>query len=173
MIFATVFCVVMAFFHAVSLIRGGTNVRAMAKWYFWSVVFAFFGCYPFGMAMNWYAFGAVWEGVPFGTDATDNKTQLLFVYLLFAWLVTMGSFTKGRFGRDLFSPKTLGWIGAIGFAVVWFIYLVPHSIQFTAAFTYAFCYSWIGIILALYVAGLVQSREGGSPRLEPGTAGRD
>lgn len=174
MIFATVFCVTMALFHAISLINGSTDAAPMATWYFWSVVFAFFGCYPFGFGMNWYAFGAIWEGVPFGTDGTDNKTQLLFVYLLFVWLASLASFSKGRVGRDLYRPKILGWIGALGFAVVWFIYLIPHSIQFSAAFTYAFCYSWIGIILAIYVVGLARSGgSGASPRLEPGNAGRD
>ncbi len=175
MIFATVFCVVMAFFYAIPLIRGSKNVLPMARWYFWAAVFAFLGCYPFGAAMNWFAFGSIWEGVPFGTDATDNKTQLLFIYLLFAFLVSLGSFTREKLGRDLYSLKTLGWIGAIGFAVVWFIYLIPHSIQFSPAFTDLFCYSWIGVIVTLYVAGLVRSRgtDGSSPHLEPGMAGRD
>ena len=108
--------------------------------------------------MNYYAFNGSWEGVPFGTDATDNKTQLLFVYLLFATLATFGSFSKGRFGRDLFAPRTLGWIGLSTTAVMLFIYLIPHSIQFSPRFTYAFCYTWIAVVVALYLLGRLKSR---------------
>ena len=43
MIFATAFFVVMALFLAIPLIRGGDNVRAMSKWYFWAVAAAFLG----------------------------------------------------------------------------------------------------------------------------------
>jgi ABC-type Fe3+-siderophore transport system permease subunit len=121
-------------------------------------VFCFIGGYPLGMPMNYYAFDGLWEGVPFGTDATDNKTQLLFVYLLFASLATLGSFSRGRWGRDLFAPRTLGWIGLGSFGVMLFIYLIPHSIQFSARFTYAFCYTWIGVVAALYVLGVLRNR---------------
>jgi ABC-type Fe3+-siderophore transport system permease subunit len=109
--------------------------------------------------MNWYAFGGTWEGVPFGTDATDNKTQLLFVYLIFAMLATWGSF-RGS-GRDLFAPKTLGVIGLGTFAVMLFTYLIPHSIQFEATFTYAFCYTWTAIVAALYLLGRLRTKTTG------------
>ena len=68
-----------------------------------ATIAAFLGGYPVGFAMNWYAFGVLWEGVPFGTDATDNKTQLLFVYLLFLTLATLGSL-RGRPGRWMPCP---------------------------------------------------------------------
>jgi hypothetical protein len=158
-IFATVFCVAMAAVHAGRLLIGGDGLVPMAKFLFWAMVFCFLGGYPFGWPMNYYAFDCLWEGVPFGTDATDNKTQLLFVYLLFASLASWGSF-RGK-GRDLFAPKTLGVIGLGSFAVMLFIYLIPHSIQFEPGFTYAFCYTWIGIVAALYVFGLLKSRRAG------------
>jgi len=157
-IFAAVFGVSMAAVHALRVIGGSTDVRPMAKCLFWAAVFCFIGGYPLGLPMNHYAFGSLWEGVPFGTDATDNKTQLLFVYLLFATLSSLGSLSRGRVGHDLFSSRTLGWIGLGSFAVMLFIYLIPHSIQFTPRFTYGFCYTWIGIVAALYVFGLLFSR---------------
>lgn len=160
-IFATVFTVAMATVHAFRVISSGEGLVPMAKYLFWAMVLCFIGCYPFGIPMNWYAFGGTWEGVPFGTDATDNKTQLLFVYLVFASLATLGSLTKGRFGRDLFAPRTLGWIGLGSFAVMLFIYLIPHSIQFEPGFTYAFCYTWIALVAALYVLGLLRTRSAG------------
>jgi len=159
-IFATVFAVAMATVLAFRVISFGEGLAPMAKYLFWAMVLCFFGCYPFGIPMNWYAFGATWEGVPFGTDATDNKTQLLFVYLAFASLATWGSLRNGR-GRDLFAPKTLGVIGLGSFAVMLFIYLIPHSIQFEATFTYGFCYTWIAIVAALYLLGRLRVKAAG------------
>ena len=157
-IFATVFCIGLATVHAMGVIRGGNGLGSMARCLFWAAVFCFIGGYPLGIPMNYYAFNGLWEGVPFGTDATDNKTQLLLIYLLFAALASLGSFSQGRFGRDLFAPRTLGWIGMGAFGVMLFIYLIPHSIQFSARFTYAFCYTWTAVVVALYVWGLLRSR---------------
>ena len=157
-IFATVFFVALATIHGFRVLFSGDGLRPMAWSLFWAAVCCFVGCYPLGIPMNWYAFAGLWEGVPFGTDATDNKTQLLFVYLLFASLSTLGSLTAGKFGRDLFSPKTRGVIGFGSFAVMLFIYLIPHSIQFDPTFTYGFCYTWIAIVAALYFMGRLRSR---------------
>lgn len=158
-IFATVFCVAMATVHSFPLIAGGTHTRPLAVFMFWAAVMCFLGGYPFGIPMNYYAFDCYWEGVPFGTDATDNKTQLLFVYLLFAALTALGSLTKGQFGHDLYGPRGLGWIGLGTFAVMLFIYLVPHSIQFSPGFTRAFCYTWIGLVLLAYIVSLIRAKK--------------
>lgn len=152
LIFATVFFISLGAIHSFSLISGGNDVKPLARYSLLAAVCAFLGGYPFGIPMNWYAFGGLWEGVPFGTDATDNKTQLLFVYLLFMTLASLGSL-RGKHALDIFSPKTLGWFGMGSFAVMLFIYLIPHSIQFTAALTYTFCYTWIGVIFLIYVVG--------------------
>lgn len=158
LMFATVFCVVMAAIRAVPLTRGEGRVHDMARCMFMAAVFAFFGGYPFGWAMNWYAFGVVWEGVPFGTDATDNKTQLLFLYLVFVTLSSMGSLTRGRLGHDLFSKRTLGRLGIGALILMLLIYLIPHSIQFSPALTYTVCYSFIGLLILVYLIGLLRTR---------------
>jgi hypothetical protein len=155
-IFATVFFVAMTMIHAQPLIFGGQkDCYPMAVYAFWAVVLCFIGCYPFGFAMNWYAFNGLWEGVPFGTDATDNKTQLLFVYLLFLMLISFGSLTRGKIGRDLFGVRTLGRYGIGSLVVLLAIYLIPHSIQFSAGLTYAVCYSFIGLFALVYLIGLM------------------
>jgi hypothetical protein len=135
----------------------------MAVNFFLAALFAFLGGYPFGFAMNWYAFGTIWEGVPFGTDATDNKTQLLFVYFLFMVLISLGSLTRGRIGRDLFSPKALGWFGLSAFVLKLAIYLIPHSIQFSVGLTRGVCYSFIGLVVMLYLYALGRSKRGALP----------
>lgn len=158
LIFATVFFIALGTIQAVGLIGGKTDVRPLAKYSLLAALFAFLGGYPFGIPMNWYAFGGTWEGVPFGSDATDNKTQLLFVYLLFMTLATLGSL-RGKPKRDIFASKTLGWFGVGSFGVMLFIYLIPHSIQFSPTLTYAFCYSWIGVVTLIYLIGRLRSAE--------------
>lgn len=152
--FATVFFIVLGSLFGIDLIRGATQATSMARSYLWAVLCAFLGGYPIGFLMNWYTFGGVWEGVPFGTDATDNKTQLLFVYLVFVTLASLSSLTRGRFGVDIFSKKALGWAGATGLAVMLGIYLIPHSIQFSPGLTKTVCWSFIGLVAAIYVGGL-------------------
>ncbi|HUV30858.1 MAG TPA: hypothetical protein VMY05_07220 [Acidobacteriota bacterium] len=156
-IFATVFFIALAAVSALSVLRGSGEVRLLTIHLFLAAVFAFLGGYVFGIPMNYFAFDVLWEGVPFGTDATDNKTQLLFVYLLFAVLSSLGTLTRGKLGRDIYSGKALGWVGLGAFAVMLFIYLIPHSIQFSSTLTYAFCYSWIGVTALLYVVGYLRS----------------
>ncbi|MDD3733088.1 MAG: hypothetical protein PHU88_12010 [candidate division Zixibacteria bacterium] len=152
-LFATVFCVSMAAINAFGVITTGKNVRAMVLYIFWATVFTFLGMVPFGWPMNYYAFDVVWEAVPFGTDATDNKTQLIFVYLLFVTLAGINSLTRGKKSRDLYAPRTLGWFGLGAFSLMLFIYMIPHSIQFTALLTYTVCYSFIALVLILYLYG--------------------
>ncbi|MBD3258445.1 hypothetical protein GF377_08425 [candidate division GN15 bacterium] len=157
-IFATVFCISLATVHAGRVVFTGGDPKAMMKPMLWATALCFMGMIPFGVPMNYFAFDASWEGVPFGHDATDNKTQLLFVYLLFVTLAGRRYLT-GRGGRTGWSRSAIGWFGLGSFAVMLFIYLIPHSIQFTPLFTYAFCYTWIGIVLALFLFGEIQSRQ--------------
>ncbi len=159
LIFASVFFISIASVNAIALVRGGTDVKPMARYFLMAAICAFLGGYPFGIPMNWYAFGGSWEGVPFGTDATDNKTQLLFVYLLFMVLATWRSVTNGRMGKDIFTSKVLGWLGVIAFFDMLAIYLIPHSIQFSAALTYSVCYAYIGFFTLLYIVGLTTSKK--------------
>lgn len=157
-IFATFFFVGLAAISSLSLLGAGSDVRPMSVYYWLAAICTFIGGYPFGFAMNWFAFGGIWEGVPFGTDATDNKTQLLFVYMLFMAFATLGSFTRGKCGRDIFAPRVLGLLGLIGFLFQLGIYLIPHSIQFSPALTYSVCYGFIALMLAIYLAGFFSSR---------------
>ncbi|MBN1212623.1 MAG: hypothetical protein JXA92_08595, partial [candidate division Zixibacteria bacterium] len=153
-LFATVFCVSTAAVNALGVIGTGRNVRSMMVYLFWATVFTFMGMVPFGWPMNYFAFDVVWEAVPFGTDATDNKTQLIFVYLLFVTLAGVNSLTRGTKGRDLYSPRALGWFGLTSFFLMLLIYMIPHSIQFTPTLTYTACYAFITLVLILFVNGL-------------------
>jgi len=159
--FVTVFFVVLGALYGFNLVRGQPDSRPFAIAFFIAVISAFLGCYPFGFMMNHYAFGTIWEGVPFGTDATDNKTQMLFVYLVFVVLASIGSLTRGKIGKDIFSNRTLGWLGIGSFFLLLGIYLIPHSIQFSPGFTKAVCWSWILFITMLYLWGLYRTQRKG------------
>ena len=145
----------MAALSSLELLSGKTtDIYVTARWVFWSVVLTFLGGYPFGIPMNWYAFGGTWEGVPFGTDATDNKTQIILVYLLYGWFAGMKTFSKGKCGKDIYSPKTYGWVGGIGGLLVTLaMFAIPHSIQFSAGLTYSVCYGFPAILLIIYMLG--------------------
>lgn len=158
LIFATVFCISFATIYSVSLLGQGSEIKPVAQWIMWSVIVCFLGGYPFGFAMNWYAFGGIWEGIPFGTDATDNKTQILFVYIFFAMLSMWGSL-KGKPEKDLFSKKSIGWIGIGSFIVLLITYLIPHSTQFSKEITYIVCYSYTIIIILIYSLALFRKRK--------------
>ena len=158
LIFATVFFILMAAMQAFQMIGGGGNVRAFGLHILAATVLCFIGGYPLGFAMNWYAFGTTWEGVPFGTDATDNKTQILFLYLVFMTLATLKSATGCKCLRDFFSRKALGWFGLGAFALMILIYFIPHSAQYDPTLTYAVCYSWAALMALLVVIGFVRSK---------------
>jgi len=158
LMFVTVFCISLG---AVLALRAGVNTaaaRPVLVCLFWAAVAGFLGGYPFGFAMNHYAFSTIWEGIPFGTDATDNKTQLLLLSLLFAVLAGIGTLTRGKIGRDLFSPRVLARFGLIAFAVMLFIYIIPHSIQYSPAFIYLFCGAWTAGLVVIYLVAWQRSR---------------
>jgi hypothetical protein len=85
------------------------------KYMLWTIGLFFVGGFILGPVMQKYAFGALWTGVPFGIDLTDNKTLIAMVGWLWAWY-------KNRGGRD-------GRVWIIFAAVLMLaIYLIPHSV---------------------------------------------
>jgi hypothetical protein len=160
--FATVFCVAMATTFALSALFGKGRIRPVVLFMFLAAAFTLIGGFPYGFAMNWYAFHTIWEGIPFGTDATDNKTQLLLVYLILAAISGLGTLTKGKFGRDVFGATGLAILAVVSFVLMLGIYLIPHSIQFSAATTYGVCCSFMAVCVIVYLVGFFASRRVGS-----------
>ncbi len=69
----------------------------------------------FGPIVQKYAFGDFWTGFPFGHDLTDNKTLVMFIFWLFAFI---------KLKRN---PENRKWV--IVAAVVTIIaYIIPHSV---------------------------------------------
>jgi hypothetical protein len=81
----------------------------------WTIGFLILGGMILGPLTQLYAFGALWTGIPFGIDLTDNKTLIALI----AWLVA--AFMLKR------SEKPGRWVLGAS-ALLFIIYLIPHSV---------------------------------------------
>ncbi|MFN2395951.1 MAG: hypothetical protein ABR597_09720 [Bacteroidales bacterium] len=80
----------------------------------WTLITLLVGGLIFGPIMQKYAFGAWWTGWPFGTDLTDNKTAVAFLF----WAYAMVKVYKNRYHR--------GWVFAAAIITL-MVFLIPHS----------------------------------------------
>lgn len=85
------------------------------RYMIWTIGFFFIGGFILGPLVQKFAFDALWTGIPFGYDLTDNKTLIAMVGWAWAWY-------RNRNGRD-------GRIWIIIAAVLMLaVYLIPHSV---------------------------------------------
>ncbi len=73
------------------------------------------GAFILGPLVQWYAFGVLWSGIPFGYDWTDNKVVVEMVFWLWAAYANRG---------ELENRKS---VLLAGFVVL-LVYFIPHSI---------------------------------------------
>lgn len=87
--------------------------KEYGKWLKITVATLFIGGFVLGPLVQHVAFGPWWTGFPFGTDLTDNKTLISFLFFLVA-LATL----KWKYNK---------WV--VGFAVLFMIaiFTIPHS----------------------------------------------
>lgn len=81
----------------------------------WTVGILLIGGFIFGPLVQQFAFGALWTGIPFGYDLTDNKTLIAAFAWLFAWYKVKKS------------PNPKIWI-LLAAVVMLIIFLIPHSV---------------------------------------------
>lgn len=85
------------------------------RYMLWTVGFFFIGGFILGPLVQKFAFDALWTGIPFGYDLTDNKTLIAMLGWLWAWY-------RNRNGRD-------GRVWILAAAVIMLaVYLIPHSV---------------------------------------------
>ena len=82
---------------------------------YWTIAAVFIGGLILGPLVQKYAFDALWTGVPFGYDLTDNKTLIAFLGWIFAWWKNRGE-----------HRSRLAIIFAALLMLV--IYMIPHSV---------------------------------------------
>lgn len=81
----------------------------------WTVGLLFLGGFILGPLMQKFAFGVAWAGFPLGTDLTDNKTLVAFLF----WIVALVAGRKGRPARPFVVAASV---------VTLVIFLIPHSL---------------------------------------------
>ena len=83
------------------------------KWLKITVATLFVGGFIFGPLVQHAAFGPWWTGFPYGTDLTDNKTLISFLFFLAA-LATM----KWKYNK---------WLVSLAVLVMIAVFTIPHS----------------------------------------------
>ncbi len=81
----------------------------------WTLVFLILGGMIFGPITQLYAFGALWTGIPYGYDLTDNKTLIALI----GWVIAATMIWKNN------NPKR--WI-VVASVLMLAVYLIPHSV---------------------------------------------
>ena len=69
-----------------------------------------------GPVVQKFAFGALWTGIPFGWDLTDNKTLIAFIF----WVIALV--------RHRFNPRPRYWVLAAAI-ILFVIFMIPHSMM--------------------------------------------
>ncbi len=112
---------ILAMFTAMLLsVRTGLEIfnksSNLKKLTYWTIAILFIGGLILGPIVQKYAFGALWTGVPFGWDLTDNKTLIAFL----GWLIALFMYGKSK------RPKL--WATAASILLI-VVYLIPHSVM--------------------------------------------
>ena len=81
----------------------------------WTVSLLFVGGFILGPLVQKFAFGVAWSGFPLGTDLTDNKTLIAFLF----WVAALIAGRKGKPARPFVLAASL---------VTLVIFLIPHSV---------------------------------------------
>lgn len=85
-----------------------------SKWLKITVATLFVGGFIFGPLVQHAAFGPWWTGFPYGTDLTDNKTLISFLFFLAA-LATL----KWKYNK---------WLVGLAVLVMIAVFTIPHSV---------------------------------------------
>lgn len=80
-----------------------------------TLIFLFIGGLILGPIVQKYAFDAYWTGWPWGTDLTDNKTIIAFIFWGLAWVMVY------RNKKNRLFP-------IIAMVIMVAVYLIPHSL---------------------------------------------
>lgn len=128
--FAAIFFSVLAVWKAVDLKKGRSTLKKSVVFSLLTFVFLFLGFFVIGCALNYFAFGALWEAFPFGRDVTDSKSQIVLLFWLATLFLVKGTIFGKNPSKNLVSEKTYSTMVIISFVVTVIMYLIPHSINF-------------------------------------------
>ncbi len=92
------------------------NGDKIKKYSFYTLITLIPGGFILGPIVQKFAFGALWTGIPFGWDLTDNKTLIAGLF----WIVAYYFIKKGKNKRF--------W-AILASSVMILVYLIPHSVM--------------------------------------------
>jgi len=127
-IFSAIFFATLTLFSAIDLKKGKNTLKKSVKLCAVTLLLLFIGFFPFGWAMNYFAFGVLWEAFPFGRDVTDNKGQIMFLFWLFTLFVVKGTLWGKGEGKNLVSDRGYSTLVIVSFIVTMIILAIPHSL---------------------------------------------
>jgi hypothetical protein len=84
------------------------------KYTLWTLILLIIGGMILGPLVQYYAFGDLWTGIPFGWDLTDNKTLIALIF----WVLAVIMNRKQE--RPLYT--------ALAAVVLLLVYSIPHSL---------------------------------------------
>ena len=84
------------------------------KYALWTLILLAAGGMILGPLVQYYAFGELWTGVPFGWDLTDNKTLISFIF----WILAV--YMNRKTNRPIYT--------IIAAVVLLMVYSIPHSL---------------------------------------------
>ncbi len=127
-IFAAIFFATLTLFTAVDMKRGRGTLGKSVKYCAITLLLLFIGFFPFGWAMNYFAFGVLWEAFPFGRDVTDNKSQIMFLFWLITLIMVKGTFWGKSESKNLVTGRVYSTLVIVSFVATMIILAVPHSL---------------------------------------------
>ncbi len=101
----------------------------------WTLVLLIIGGMMLGPLVQYYAFGDLWTGIPFGWDLTDNKTLIALIF----WILAVVMNHKKE--RPVYT--------AIAAIVLLLVYSIPHSL-FGSQLDYSTGQVTQGIIMSIF-----------------------
>ena len=127
-IFAAIFFATLTLFSAIDLKRGKGSLKRSVRLCLATLILLFVGFIPFGWAMNYFAFGVLWEAFPFGRDVTDNKSQIMFLFWLVTLITVKGTLWGKGEGKNLITHRGYSTLVIVSFVATMIILAVPHSL---------------------------------------------
>jgi hypothetical protein len=127
-VFGAIFFATLTLFTAVDLKKGKRVLSRSAKYCGATLALLFVGFVPFGWAMNYFAFGVLWEAFPFGWDVTDNKSQIMTLFWLVTLIMVKGTLWGKGEEKNLMSARGYSTLVIVSFVATMIILAVPHSL---------------------------------------------
>jgi len=86
----------------------------------------FIGIFPIGMIVEYQVYGSVWDGWPSGSDFTNTKALILFVYWLVVLLLMKNTIFKKE-AKNLITDRIFASLVIIGTIITVALFIVPHE----------------------------------------------